>query len=123
MNIYLAHNFAAREWLPKVVEMLAAQGHKCTSTWIFDDSHAKGGTKRESAQVDIEDIERSEILVLFVDQEGPTPGRGKYFELGFAYARGKRIILVGTDDGCVFYSLSQIERVLNVKELLEVLRG
>lgn len=125
MKIYLAHNFKAREWLPDVVKKIEALGHRCTSTWIFDDSHDMhiyAGTAIASACVDIEDIDSSNCLVFFVDQFGKTPGRGKYFELGYCVANNKRIILVGETNDCVFYALPCMERVKNVDELIELLR-
>lgn len=121
MNIYVAHNFAAREWLPDVVSRINKIGHRCTSTWISDDAHTKTGKMVDSAIVDIRDIDRSGCLVLFVDQYGDTPGKGKYFELGYAYAQQKRIILVGADTHCVFYHLPGIERVADTHELIWLL--
>lgn len=110
MKLYVAHNFCARDWLPEVVRLLETFGHDCTSTWIFDDAHTKGGSKALSAKVDLDDIDRSDALVLFIDQDGPTPGRGKYFEFGYAYAKGMPIYLVGTEENCVFYALPGVYR-------------
>jgi len=124
MKIYLAHNFAAREVLPEVVKRLENLGHKCTSTWIFDDTHdlhAHAGSPIASACVDIEDIDQSHCLVLFADQYGKTPGRGKYVEFGYAIGMNKRVIVVGEADDCVFYHLPGVERAKNFDELLEVL--
>lgn len=121
MRIYVAHNFAARSWLPKVVAQIEQLGHFCTSTWIFDDAHSKTGQQVDSAQVDINDINRSDAFVLFVDQDGPKPGKGKYFELGYAYAQGLRLFLVGEDRGCVFYHLPGIQQVRDLSELLPLL--
>jgi nucleoside 2-deoxyribosyltransferase len=123
MKVYLAHNFKAREWLPEVIERLKQAGIECTSTWITDDAHTKGGSHRESALVDLDDIDRSDCLVLFVDNYGYRPGKGKYFEMGYAFAQGLRVIIIGEDNSCVFYSLAQVERVKDVDELLEVLSG
>ena len=122
MRIYVAHNFSAREWLPVVVHKIKAVGHHVTSTWIFDDAHAAGGSRLSSAKVDLADIDQSSCIVLFTDQYGETPGKGKYFELGYAYAQKKRIILVGKDESCVFYWLPGIQRVENVEELIKLLK-
>ena len=122
MKIYIAHNFSAREWLPEVVHRIKVAGHHVTSTWIFDDAHAAGGSRLTSAKVDLADIDQSSCIVLFTDQYGETPGKGKYFELGYAYAHQKRIILVGGDESCVFYWLPGIQRVENVEELIELLK-
>lgn len=119
MKIYLAHNFAAREWLPSVVAQINEAGHECTSRWIWDDAHI--GVSEHGAISDIQDIDRADCLVLFVDQFGPTPGKGKYFEFGYAFAEGKRIILVGVDTQNVFYALPTVERVADVPELLKLI--
>ena len=122
MKLYLAHNFFARDWLPIVVSMLEEQGHTCTSSWIYDDAHTNGGLKRDSAVIDLIDIDRSDCLVFFTEQSGPTPGQGKYFELGYAHAKGMKIILVGTEDRCVFYFLPGMKRVSTVTELLKLVQ-
>jgi nucleoside 2-deoxyribosyltransferase len=119
MRIYVAHNFAAREWLPTVIAQITEAGHESTSRWITDPSHV--GVSQQAALADLGDIDRSNCLVLFVDQYGPTPGKGKYVELGYAYAQGKRIILVGKDTQNVFYALPGVERVADVPELLKKL--
>lgn len=119
MKVYLAHNFAARQWLPIVVAHLTEAGHESTAKWITDDSHC--GVSQQAAMADLNDIDRSNCLVLFVDQYGPTPGKGKYVELGYAYAKGKRIILVGRDTQNVFYALPDVERVSDIPELLKKL--
>ncbi len=77
MKVYLAHNFKAREWLPEVIEEMRLSGIECTSTWIKDDAHAKGGSQRESALIDLDDIDRSDTFVLFTDNYGENPGKGK----------------------------------------------
>ena len=119
MKIYLAHNFAAREWLPSVVAQITEAGHKCTAKWIWDDTHC--GVSTTAALADLSDIDASNCLVLFVDQYGPTPGKGKFVELGYAYAQGKQIVLVGEDTQTVFYTLPGIERVESVSSLLKLL--
>ena len=117
MKVYLAHNFKAREWLGAVVSQLTEAGHECTAQWIWDDSHI--GVSEHGALADLNDIERSDCLVLFVDQYGSTPGKGKFVEFGYAYAQGKRIILLGEDTQNVFYALPTVERVADVPELLK----
>lgn len=119
MRIYLAHNFAAREWLPSVVKQVIEAGHECTSRWITDPAHI--GVSTAAALADLADIDAANCLALFVDQYGQTPGKGKYVELGYAYAQDKRIILIGEDTKNVFYALPGVERVANVPELLKLL--
>jgi len=122
MKVYVAHNFSARSWLPKVVITLETHGHTCTSTWIHDDAHTECESLEKSAIVDIQDIRRSDCLILFTDQNGPVPGKGKYFEAGVAYALGLPVILVGEDRGFVFCHLPNVAKADTFEEVLPLLK-
>lgn len=113
MRVYLAHNFAAREHLRDDIKWkLEEAGFDVTSSWIWDDSHIHSMNAVQSARRDLEDIDRADILVLFTDQWGEVPGKGKFTELGYAIAKGKAIFLCGVDySSNVFYHLSNIYRV------------
>lgn len=106
MKLYLAHNFAARDALRLLVEKLEASGYHVTSRWITDDAHVQESTAQQNALDDLEDIDAADVLVLFVDQFKDRPGKGKFIEFGYAYAKGKQIILCGDDtESSVFYKL------------------
>lgn len=102
MKIYVAHNFAARLALRVELEELAKL-HEITSNWIYDDSHVAEKSARVSAGCDINDIDRSDALMLFIDQFGECGGKGKWWEWGYAFAKRKLIFLIGADKSCVFY--------------------
>jgi nucleoside 2-deoxyribosyltransferase len=120
MKLYLAHNFAARDWLlASVIPALQAAGHKVIARWITDDSHVDPKNKRHSAEDDVADIERVDALILFVDQYGERPGRGKLFELGYAYGIGVKVFLIGIDESCVFYALPEFERYATIGQFIE----
>lgn len=110
MKIYIAHNFAARDYLMDTVRGLEEHGHECTSTWIWDDSHILGMNEEQSALKDLEDIDRADTLILFIDQYWERMRKGEYFEFGYAVAKGKRVILIGKDTSCIFCHLPQLER-------------
>lgn len=126
MKVYLAHNYAARGWLKQVVPMFEAAGHEVTSRWIT----SVKDLPKDEADMDLEDIQRSDALVFFAEQFGHKPGKGKFFELGYALALdeeyvnecGKsriRVIIVGKDDSCVFYSLFiQVDTIEDAIEYL-----
>jgi nucleoside 2-deoxyribosyltransferase len=125
MKIYVAHNFDARLDLREIIYRYFKH-HEVTSTWIYDDSHALGGqTRQASARVDIEDIERADCFLLFVDQFGERTGRGKWVEWGYALGIGKKIILVGEDEGCIFYHLehANISRFKSIQAAIKSLEG
>jgi hypothetical protein len=120
VKIYLAHNFAARESLRlNVIPVLEKAGHEVTSTWITDDSHLHEHSGMQSAVIDLADIERAGAIVFFSEQYGLLPGRGKFVELGYAIRAGKIVIIVGENDGCVFYTLPTIRWAKDVEGVLK----
>ena len=123
MRVYLAHNFAARDWLREnVIPFLESKGHKVVSSWITDDRHLNSEWKVESAVQDLQDVESAGALVFFADQFGITPGAGKFVELGYAIRAGKIVIVVGIGR-CIFYNLCNVRRVSNYTEVIPYLGG
>lgn len=105
MKLYLAHNSSSRhDLLTQTVPLLEGAGHIITSRWLHEDS---SGTKQQHCLDDIADIDAADALVFFAHQHGPTPGRGKYFELGYAIGTNKPIVIIGNSlalkNQCVFY--------------------
>lgn len=127
MKIYIAHNFEARDWLKmEILPLLTSMGHTLTSDWITDDSFLKRDMMRESAVADIRGIESADFILFFAYQFGEIPGRGKYFELGYAYARGNAIIVIGNDieqQQCVFYHLPGVMLFNRVESAMQYLNG
>ncbi len=121
MKVYLAHNFAARKYLQGIIELFTSHGHEVTSRWITDDAHLLPEHAEQSAVHDLEDVEKCGYFILFTDQYSDRPGKGKFAELGYAIRSGKRIILVGQDDSCVFYNLPTIRRVNTIEEAIALL--
>lgn len=124
MKIYLAHNFAARNFLRKhVIPFYELKGHIITSRWIVDDMHLEHSdeSKERSAVHDLEDIDSAGALILFTDQFGVRSGKGKFIELGYAIRAGKICILVGDNRSCVFYYLPTIRHAKNMEDSLKYL--
>lgn len=119
MTIYLAHNLAARQFLlENVVPKFKGWGYEVTSSWITNEAHYNGQMSRyESAYQDIFDIDAASELLLFTDQYSECPGKGKFFELGYAYARKKKCFLLGEDKSCVFYNLSGIIHLNTLEDI------
>ena len=117
--IYLAHNFAAREWLRDEVKPFFEQnGVEVASFWI----EGVQDDPVQDAVRDLEDIDKSSVVLFFMGQFGKTPGRGKYFELGYALRAGKRVVLIGDDSfmgECVFYHLPNLFRAKDYKEAMK----
>ena len=105
MKVYIAHNYAARYELKEiVVPLIESKGHTVTSCWITEpDSTTQ--MDAGSARMDLDDIDAADAILFYTGNLGPTPGRGKYFELGYAFANNKRCYLVGNILDCIFYYL------------------
>jgi nucleoside 2-deoxyribosyltransferase len=123
MNVYIAHNFVARDWLrTEIKPLVEAAGHILTSTWIWDDSHLHSKNSVESAVEDLHDVDRADSIILFTDTfvNSKSQGKGKFFELGYALRAGKRCILVGEDKSCIFYHLPNMRHVKTIEEALKL---
>ena len=116
--IYLAHNLAAAGWLSReIVPSIHELGYVVNSSWL--------GTRDKSeswmAVEDVEKICRADLFILFSEQYGEVPGRGKYVEFGVALARNKPCMVVGPID-CIFYRYPNVMRVHDWRAALEILK-
>ena len=118
MRVYLANNYAARDYLVnEVVPLFQSKGFEITSRWILNPPNQDWNS---ASQEDFEDIGSANILVLFADQTGPTPGRGKYVEFGMAVALGKDVVVIG-ENNCIFFNLPRVARVDTLEEALDLI--
>lgn len=122
MKIYLAHNFKARWWLRDYAHHLELMGHKVTSRWLkqlYPETRTPEQEKQYACE-DFQDIDAADAIILFTDQYGETPGKGKFMEYGYAYAKGKRIYIHGRDiSSSIFYYLPNVT-ILNLMKDLEI---
>lgn len=120
MKLYLAHNWAAREYLKKeILPTLMAAGHHTTSTWITNTQDP--ARQAFNAEQDLADVREADALVHFSEQFGSTPGRGKYVELGYAVGIRKPVYVVGLGDETIFYFLGDITRASDLDSLIAAL--
>lgn len=48
------------------------------------------------AHLDLDDVNRADALVLYTEPYGtPVPGGGRHVEFGYAFGRGKHMVIVG----------------------------
>ncbi len=93
MRVYLAGGDSRRADLRTYAERLKEAGHEIVSSWIYmPDDDFDTGNRAGLAIQDIRDLDGCDALVLFT--VGGRKG-GKDFEAGYAYAKGKRVIVVG----------------------------
>lgn len=120
LRVYLAHNFSAASHLKTVVvPKLHERNIIVCSSWIYQE--AEPGNEQYWAIRCLEEVTRCDLLVIFQEQFGETPGRGKYVEFGYALARNKPIMVIGEKIDCIFYYYPQIMRVKDFKEALEIM--
>lgn len=106
-KIYLCGKFSKRFGFKLIRNFLHGIGCNVVSSWIDqEDGGADYPTHRKKiAERDIEDVRRCDIMI--VDSEPSTKG-GMHFEAGFAYALGKKIVLIGTSD-MLFSTLADVQ--------------
>jgi len=112
VRIYLAARYSRRQELSEYATQLRDLGHIVTSTWI-DGHHeassphgpraeqlADGAERRGWALEDWADLARSDALICFTEQAGPTVlyarvSGGRHVELGIALAWELDVMIVG----------------------------
>lgn len=134
MTVYIASWFASKDRIAQCTEELAKLGITCTSRWAYEQVPHTAQLKdlpdeyhRETALADLEDIQRSDVMVLMTPTEEDLKNPeipiaswsrgGRHFETGLFYATaiverqifGKResrrkLILCGKREN-VFHSL------------------
>lgn len=75
-------------------------GHKLSDLLIHGE---KSNAINKIFELDVEEIRKSDILILIID--GRAPDEGACVELGIAYALGKRCIGLKTDSRCLMDNL------------------
>ncbi len=134
MRLYLAAAWTRKKEIREVAEelnKLCPEFLFVHSRWLEEQGEAYGGTKgtstaTERAQTDIDDVAAADMLVRFTDDLTSefVPSRlasgARMFEMGYAYALGKEIVVVGGVQP-IFDHLPRIVHVKDVDELKQYL--
>jgi len=121
LRVYLAHNFSASSFLKdQVVPALRERNVIVCSTWIYQEE--ANGNEQYWAIRCLEEVCRCDVFIIFAEQVGTVPGRGKYVEFGYALARNKPVIVIGDKLDCIFYHYPQIMKVATLKDALDILQ-
>lgn len=115
-KVYIAAPFASRDGLRDFAAQLVKIGMECTSLWIQTEDDIKQGMGAaptlsheeitQAARDDLSDVQHADAVVQFTGQaiealhipgaNGPMLHTGgRQVELGYALARGKKVIVVG----------------------------
>lgn len=128
MKIYLAARYDRKEEVAKMAVWLASLGFEMTCTWVkretslYDDvMGTEEGTL--NALLDVEDVGRSDILVLLAEEPGNGSSRGgRHVEFGMAVALGLQLVVLGAKEN-IFHCLPYVKVVADRDALLDHLEG
>ncbi len=119
MKIYLAGNLRSFWAIEQVACWLRQHGHQVTSRWHTRPPDRAAPALR-SATEDWEDMDAADALVHFTDLAKHFGG-ARHFEAGYAFGRGKRLIIFGPREN-LFYHLPGVGQATSWAHLLELLR-
>jgi len=121
MKVYLAAQYPRRDELRGYKAVLEAAGIEVTSRWLDEQEPLNGNmTHREpswyshTAHVDLDDVDRANIVVFF--SEDPlvgVPRGGRHVEFGYALGKGKPVHVIGKYKENVFHYLKPPFHVLH----------
>lgn len=114
LAVYLAARFSRKNEIKQKSLELDALGVKVTSRWLDEADH--GGQLDSSsdefntavAYQDIEDIDKSDLIVLFSENpKEPHVRGGRHFESGYAHGKGIPLIICGPKEN-VFHFMKEV---------------
>lgn len=118
MNVYLAAKYSRREEMEKLAADLPSVGMECVARWVYGGE--EGLTRPEIATLDLNDVTRADVCIVFTHPRGePQPGGGRFVEFGYAMALGNRCIVIGPIEN-VFCETPGVERYDDWKSFLEI---
>ncbi len=116
-RVYIASAFINRRKVNAWAWELEKQGYKVVSTWHYE-SDVEGDRRfRKYAERDVEELEMSDTLILFTENHDDSQG-GMWVELGYALAKGMKIVVIGPMTACVFNRLEHLERYAELESFL-----
>lgn len=94
-KFYLAAKFARKEEMEKLANELSSfKDWECTARWVYGGED--GLTLEDISDLDLCDVERSDVLILFTEKYGSeNSGGGRFVEFGYALAKGLRCYVIG----------------------------
>jgi nucleoside 2-deoxyribosyltransferase len=109
-KVFIAGWFEARGVMTELASLLTDEGFTVTSRWIntpkgvSDFYGLHENTIRIHAAKDIEDLNAANLVILVNPKRHHGKGRGgRHWEVGYAYGRGKPIIIVGEPENLYHY--------------------
>lgn len=121
-RIYLAAAFRRQSELRKVREHLTEFGFDVLASWLDEDSKTEGRLSQAEANRAVDlcvfEMIRASIFVCFIDPKDSNRG-GHQVELGYAWAKGKVLISVGSAERNIFHKMYKVRQYATVEEFLQ----
>lgn len=128
MQFYLAARYGRREELVAYSQQIEACRHKVEARWLsgsHETAELDSKAKTVAAIEDLYDINQADCFIAFTEKDGTAPNAsrgGRHVELGYAIAKGgKLILLVGPREN-VFCHLPEITAFETWEECLKYIQ-
>lgn len=116
----MAAPFQERAAVAAVVGLLGQCGIEVTSRWIPNPANDFNDT---AAREDFDDVDAADMLILWNPEDWATRGTGgRHVEYGYAAARGKQLVIVGSRTN-MFHHLDSTRHFADTPALLAWLTG
>lgn len=114
MKLYIAAPFELIDDARLLMLKLEALGIEVTSSWLRVGDFANDDP---TARLDLADIDRADTVLLLNPEGYQRSGTGgRHFEAGYAYARGKQVVVAGVRSN-IFHSLLDVRVIERVENL------
>ena len=129
-SAYLAAQYSWRDDLKEYAGKIEALGIEVTSSWLYERKEPQSELTeltprflRDHALIDIKDIDRADLIILFtVPPITPTKRGGRHVEFGYALGRGKTLIICGPREN-IFHYLPNVVWCATMPDLLTFLEN
>lgn len=126
-RIYLAASFRRQEEMKRVREVLSEYNYEVFGSWLDEDPTLDGrltlDQKRKVGDKCIYEILRASIVAVFIDDSKTDNGRGGYqVEFGYALAKGKVLVSVGSAERNVFHEQYRVLKYRSIEDFLQAAR-
>ncbi len=121
MIIYIAAPYPCREEAQRWAKLLTEAGHLVTARWVTNEGEDSKDPNDQAyyAKIDMEDIESAYSLVLMTGYRGDRSWTGgRHWEAGYAYAKERRIIVVGPRES-VFHHIPSVQQYDTIEEMID----
>jgi nucleoside 2-deoxyribosyltransferase len=126
MYVYVAAQYERKAEAEEVAQALEGLGHKVTSTWhrIEEGSWDQASEEERLEAIgrkDLWELDRAGAVVVLTKERKDRDTPGHHFEVGYGFARGKAVVVVGPRSSC-FYFLDEVKQYDTVGAMVEAVR-